>query len=485
MKKQKNQKTPPQSPPIVAISSPRGTGAISIIRLSGEGVHEIAKRLVTVKETIKPKFLHYGLFESGEWRVESGVEDKNNLTLTPNFKLQTPLSNIIRDEVMIAFFSAPNSYTGEDMVELFPHGGEFLTNEILKCFISKGCRTAENGEFSKRAFLNGKIDLTKAEAIVDLIHAQTAGEARIAFDSLSGGVKNSVQVLERELVEVIAKIAVCVDYPEEDLEEVTKSDVQKSVKKTLEKVGALIASYGQGRLLREGVRVALVGETNVGKSSLMNALLGHERSIVTAIAGTTRDYIEENFSIGGQKFVLIDTAGIRESDDEVENIGIERTKKMVDTADMVLECGVWSVENGVNEKNNLTLDSNPKIIIRVQNKIDIAEKVENCDIGISAKTGEGIEKLKKLLSEKSKELTASPFLTSSSPLSLISNPRHYEALVRAKESLALALENLDSFTLDCVNVDLTEALNSISSITGIKATDEVVTEIFKNFCVGK
>ncbi|MCL2861577.1 MAG: tRNA uridine-5-carboxymethylaminomethyl(34) synthesis GTPase MnmE [Firmicutes bacterium] len=603
MKLKKEKETPMQLPPIVAISSPRGTGAISIIRLSGEGVHEIAKRLVTVKETVKPKFLHYGIFSTHNaqctthndcWSDFDGQfvgaatcrplfcsEQSNGRQVADPTSIATKnrtkslnakkfdkhcalcdMHSALKDEVLISFFSAPNSYTGEDMVELYPHGGEFLTNEILNCFIAEGCRIAENGEFSKRAFLNGKIDLTKAEAIVDLINAQTRGEASLAFNALSGGVKDSIQVLERELIETIAKISVCVDYPEEDLEIVTKGEVFASVSKVLEKINVLISSYGQGKLLREGIRVALVGETNVGKSSLMNALLGHDRSIVTEIAGTTRDYIEEGFVINGQKFVLIDTAGIRESDDEVEKIGIERTKKMIETADIVLyifdlignenkivggcnvqesietKChGDWLTDTkcpegveaipclnqsvcprdmkwvfGCQPDTTGAVNDRPhKNTIFVQNKIDLKnEKInyrggilppekdnnkivevlaptstnKNSIFRISAKTGQGIEELKKLLSQKSKQLTQPLTANHQSPTT-ISNPRHYQALVHAKESLTLALQNLNSFTLDYVNVDLNDALNSISSITGIRATDEVIGEIFKNFCVGK
>lgn len=428
---------------IAAISTPVGRGAISVVRMSGKGSIEIAKSLFKNMPE-KANELKLGRF-NGE-----------------NFS----------DQAMCVYFSSPRSYTGEDMVEFQMHGGYAVANAALKTLLNNGCRLAEHGEFTKRAYLNGKMNLANVEGVMDIIDAESVTAAENGYKMLTGALDEKISELQDKLTDLLAQIEVALDYPEEDLEYVTKEQIKNSLSEIKQKTQSLLDTSSKGRIIKNGVNIAIVGKTNVGKSSLLNTLVGYDRAIVTDIEGTTRDTLSESYVYRDVKFNFIDTAGLRKTSDVVENIGIERSKKAVENADIVLL--VYDGEKVDGEYEEIA--KNPKTI-KVFNKADIKNH-GNDVLSVSAKTGENVEKLKEVIYEKIK------LGNISSSDVMITNARHIDCLNRALKSLDRANEVIDE-TLDCISLEIKEGWQALGEITGATANEEVVNRIFEKFCVGK
>ena len=428
---------------IAAISTPVGRGAISVVRMSGKGSIEIAKSLFKNMPE-KANELKLGRF-NGE-----------------NFS----------DQAMCVYFSSPRSYTGEDMVEFQMHGGYAVANAALKTLLNNGCRLAEHGEFTKRAYLNGKMNLANVEGVMDIIDAESVTAAENGYKMLTGALDGKIFELQDKLTDLLAQIEVALDYPEEDLEYVTKEQIKDALSEVKQKTQNLLDTSSKGRIIKNGVNIAIVGKTNVGKSSLLNTLVGYDRAIVTDIEGTTRDTLSESYVYRDVKFNFIDTAGLRKTSDVVENIGIERSKKAVENADIVLL--VYDGEKVDGEYEEIA--KNPKTI-KVFNKADIKNH-GNDVLSVSAKTGENVEKLKEVIYEKIK------LGNISSSDVMITNARHIDCLNRALQSLDRANEVIDE-TLDCISLEIREGWQALGEITGATANEEVVNRIFEKFCVGK
>ncbi|MGN1096232.1 MAG: tRNA uridine-5-carboxymethylaminomethyl(34) synthesis GTPase MnmE [Christensenellales bacterium] len=432
---------------IAAISTPLGKGGIGIVRLSGEDSLAIASKVFTAESfsisDVKPNYMYFGYFKGSDFS----------------------------DKGYMVYFKAPKSFTGEDTVEFQLHGGIRLLEGVVNECVKHGAIPAERGEFTKRAFLNGKLMLSDAEGVIDMINADSAASLRAGFRLMQGYLAKEVVNLESELIDLISSLEASLDYPEEMEDEVLPEipKIKNSVGSRLEK---LIGSASTGKIIKEGIDVALIGEANVGKSSLLNRLVGKDRAIVTDVAGTTRDVIEVSAEYEGVKINFIDTAGIRESDDLVEKFGIEKSKETAKTADAVL-----NVIDDTLKGKPLYVD-NDKPVFNVYNKCDksggkFGKSGKN--YFISAKTGEGVDELLKDVVKL--------FLSGeTSSGEIITSKRHLSALIRAKQ----AIDSVDvTAPIDCVLIDLKEALSCLGEITGNNASEEVIDAIFKNFCVGK
>ena len=440
---------------IACISTPLGTGAISIIRVSGEKCLDIAKKVFFCKdkENIQPRVLNLGDF------VYKNITDK----------------------CLMAYFKAPLSYTGEDMVEFQCHGGEFLAENILKSLLDNGAVLAENGEFSKRAFLNGKLTLDKAEGIIDVINATSEAELKAGYKLLKGELKNKVISLQNTLTTSLAELEVTLDYPEYDDELPAIAKIKNTLKDILEEVNKLLSTAGTGKVIKNGINIAIVGKPNVGKSSLLNALLGEERAIVTNIAGTTRDIITETINFKGMKFNFVDTAGIRESEDVVEKIGIDLSIQSIKTADIVLV--VLDNANGLDDQDKklLELTQNHNRIL-VLNKSDLGTSLNfeaEKTISISALKKENIEQIKELIFNQviDKKMDASSLI--------LTNIRQIDGLKATKTALEQAIEKCDFESADIITFLVKNVWNELGKITGETETEKVIDEIFSKFCLGK
>ena len=440
---------------IACISTPLGTGAISIIRVSGEKCLDIAKKVFFCKdkENIQPRVLNLGDF------VYKNITDK----------------------CLMAYFKAPLSYTGEDMVEFQCHGGEFLAENILKSLLDNGAVLAENGEFSKRAFLNGKLTLDKAEGIIDVINATSEAELKAGYKLLKGELKNKVISLQNTLTTSLAELEVTLDYPEYDDELPAIAKIKTTLKEILEEVNKLLSTAGTGKVIKNGINIAIVGKPNVGKSSLLNALLGEERAIVTNIAGTTRDIITETINFKGMKFNFVDTAGIRESEDVVEKIGIDLSIQSIKTADIVLV--VLDNANGLDDQDKklLELTQNHNRIL-VLNKSDLGTSLNfeaEKTISISALKKENIEQIKELIFNQviDKKMDASSLI--------LTNIRQIDGLKNTKTTLEQAIEKCDFESADIITFLVKNVWNELGKITGETETEKVIDEIFSKFCLGK
>ena len=480
-----------------------GTGAISIIRVSGEDSLAIADKVIDVKGE--------SLSETEGYRLRYGTIFADD--------------GSVLDNVIVSVFRAPHSYTGENSVEISCHASRFIVNAVLELLVNAGARIAAPGEFTRRAFVNGKMDLAQAEAVADVIASQSAAAHRVAMNQLKGGFSSELRVLREKLLTMTSLLELELDFSEEDVEFASRSELGALVEETLTHIVRLTDSFSRGNAIKNGVPVAIVGATNTGKSTLLNALLGEERAIVSDIAGTTRDTIEETLNLGGIMFRFIDTAGIRETDELVEKIGIERTFKKLNEASIVL--GMTDLSRGEDSVladaeyiwSKVNASSSDREFVLLVNKCDVngiesgaagsgtgyvgtgyeaghadkAGKMARIEaalrekgivtkmIPISAKTGSGLPELTEALAEIGRRITGDTDET------LVTNIRHYEALSRAATALGRVRDGLKVATLppDLIAQDLREALYHLGEIVGEISTDEVLGNIFRKFCIGK
>ena len=431
---------------ISAISTAAGTGGVAVIRLSGEGALDIAEKMFspagrTAVKNFIPNMMYAGKTDGGGFT----------------------------DFGMCVYFKAPKSFTGEDVVEFHCHGGVQIARGILSRSWALGARAAEKGEFTRRAFINGKLSLSSAEGMIDMINAESLAVLRAGSMLYNEELTQKIRLLQAELTEILAEIAANSDYPEEDLDGVNEQKIFGCVKTLSEKINKLAASYSCGRKVKDGVSVAICGKPNTGKSSLLNALLGYDKAIVSPEAGTTRDAVEGAVEINGVKFNFTDTAGIRERAGVVESIGIERAKKIISSADLIL-----SVTDGKGEAQT----ERPGEVIRVFNKCDVNPPDGEYDAVVSARTGEGLEELKNLISQKTVgELSLDK--------AFIIEERHYRALSNAAAALDSAIQNAAAFTADVIAIDLKDAWDYLGEITGETANESIINTVFEKFCVGK
>ena len=435
---------------ICAIATPLSKGGIGVIRVSGEDAIEIVQKIFTKK--IIPKAINHG------WIIDNGEKI---------------------DEVIVLPFIAPHSYTGENVAEIQTHGSPVVINHILNMILDKGARLAQRGEFTKRAFLNHKMDLSQAEAVLDLINAKTQKSANSAAGSLCGLLKIKTEEIKSKISSILGKIIASLDFPQ-DVAEVDYEEIITEVQGAIDEINGILKNAKMHNILRQGIKIAVAGRPNAGKSSLFNTLLNLKRAIVTEIEGTTRDTITETLEINGISATLIDTAGIRDkSPDKVENIGIEQSKAAIEEADIVL-C-LYDGQIGICEADekifNLAQDKK-RIIVRT--KCDLCNnQTKNNEISISSKTKEGIEELKKAIYEEISDLnpTQSEFLT---------NQRQQYCLKKSLEALENALNGAKNNELqDLISIDLKAALTNLGEISGEVITEDILSNIFENFCIGK
>lgn len=453
---------------IAAISTPPGTGAIAIVRLSGPDAFEIAQSIFRTAKSGNPHKQRQKPFESHLARHGFIVDSRTDQVI---------------DEVVLIPYRAPKTYTGEDLVEINCHGGSLISREILEICLKSGARLARPGEFTQRAFLSGRIDLTQAEAVLDLIQSKTSRQGRSALSVLSGDLGRTIGKSREELIALLTRVIAGIDFPEE-VGDLPFDDIEEIVNSNLVRLKDLSNTARSGKFLRDGIKIALVGRPNAGKSSLLNQLLKFERAIVTDIPGTTRDSLEELIEINGVPVILVDTAGVRETDDLVEKMGIERTRSTIENADLVLSivdltCGWGEAE----EELSAMIGSRPAIIIG--NKLDLKP---DCDlempagaiagIKISAKTGEGMPDLH--------ECIENWVFKDSKGEDVSLNSRQAELCLKAVNSLVLVQKTIaDNLPHDCLATDLKSAVDALSEICGESVSEEVISEVFASFCIGK
>ncbi|MFS1664344.1 tRNA uridine-5-carboxymethylaminomethyl(34) synthesis GTPase MnmE [Streptococcus sp. zg-JUN1979] len=449
---------------IAAIATPLGEGAIGIVRISGTQALPIIQKLFKGKDLtqVASHTLHYG-------------------------HIIDPDSQEVVDEVMVSVMLAPKTFTRENVIEINTHGGIAITNDILQLVLRSGARMAEPGEFTKRAFLNGRVDLTQAEAVMDIIRAKTDKAAAIAIQQLDGSLKNLITNTRQEILDTLAQVEVNIDYPEyDDVEEMTTSLMREKTKDFQTLLENLLKTAHRGKILREGLSTAIIGRPNVGKSSLLNTLLREDKAIVTDIEGTTRDVIEEYVNIKGVPLKLIDTAGIRDTDDVVEKIGVERSKKALSEADLVLL--VLNNSEPLTPQDRALLemsqDSNRIILL---NKTDLAPAIEINElpkdtIAISVLKGHNIDQIEDAINTLFFEETAGI----EKDATYLSNARHIALIEQALESLKAVNDGLENgMPVDLLQVDMTRCWEILGEITGEAAPDELISKLFSQFCLGK
>ena len=442
---------------IVGIITSIGQGAINVIRLSGDDSIQIVNKIFKGAnlEKVKTHTVHYGHIYNNQDEI---------------------------DEVLVSVFKNPRTYTKEDVVEISSHGGAFIVQKILDLLIEKGARLAEPGEFTKRAFLNGRIDLTKAEAVMDMINAKTDQSLKLANKGLNGKTYQTVTNFRNELLDLIAKIEVNIDYPEYDDAIVIENEIAKPIILNLiQKLEKIIEKANENRVYREGIKTAIIGKPNVGKSSLLNSLINEDKAIVTDISGTTRDIVEGTLIVGGLVLNLIDTAGIRETTDIVEKIGINKSKEMINNAELILLVldGSTPLEKEDYELLNLT-ENKPRIII--SNKSDLgSQKLEYNAIQVSALNKNGLDELETAI----KSIFIKNKVSTYDDIS-ISNTRHINLLKKTNQSLYDAIESIEmEMEIDMVEIDVKNAWLALGEITGETSNDLLLDELFSKFCLGK
>lgn len=455
---------------IAAISTPPGEGAISIVRLSGDQAIEIADKVFqNGKKTLKKvdsHTIHYG-------------------------HIVDPANQQLVDEVMVSVMRSPKTFTREDVVEVNCHGGIVVVNELLQLMLREGARLAEPGEFTKRAFLNGRVDLSQAEAVMDLIRAKTDKAMNVAINQLDGNLSKLIRQLRQEILETLAQVEVNIDYPEyDDVEELTTKLLLEKAGQVSQQIDALLINAKQGKILREGLSTAIIGRPNVGKSSLLNYLLHEEKAIVTDIAGTTRDVIEEYVSVRGVPLKLVDTAGIRETEDIVERIGVERSRKALSEADLILLVLNQSEELTQEDRNLLEATRELKRIILL-NKTDLQPKLDREELqhligkdellAISVLQQDGLNQLE--------EAIAALFFggqTGEKDATYVSNTRHIALLENASQALKEVQSGIEAgMPVDLVQIDMTRCWDYLGEIVGDSVQDELITQLFSQFCLGK
>ena len=449
---------------IAAVSTGNQISAIGILRLSGDGCAEVAGKVFT---------------------LNSGLP----LTDAPNRKLVlgtlSDKQGRAIDQCMAVYTRGPYSYTGEDTVEFHCHGSPAVLAAGLEALYLAGARPAARGEFTKRAFLNGQLALTQAEAVIDLIEADTADAAANAAGQVGGILHNKLAPIYNDLTDLCSHFHAVLDYPDEDIEDFGLENYNSTLRSDAKALYALLQTYGQGRILKQGVAAAIVGKPNVGKSSLLNALAGYERVIVTEVAGTTRDTVEETVMLGSTRLRLIDTAGIRQTDDKIEAIGVDRSRKAVADADLVIYVCDGSQPLTDEDRSVIELCADMPKSIALINKSDLGKAVLPSDlpfmtvIPVCAKTGDGLDSLADVVDE---------MFASSAPCdgSILTNPRQFDAIRRAYEAMLRALQSMMlGLTPDAVLTDVEEAMGAIGEVTGATVREDITARIFERFCVGK
>lgn len=450
---------------ISAISTAYGEGGIGIVRMSGSRSYEILSDIFDNIDKVENRKLTYG-------------------------HIRDPRDGRTVDEVLVAYMKAPHTYTGEDVVEINCHGSMVALRKILDITLKEGASLAEKGEFTKRAFLNGKINLSQAEAVIDLIKASSSSGYDVALSQLDGSFGKNISEIRQKLVDILVDITVNIDYPDEDIEEILYENLRKNIFKIKEDIDYLISTSDTGRILKDGIKIAIIGKPNVGKSSLMNRLLMENRAIVTDIPGTTRDVIQENMMIRNIPVILIDTAGIRETDDKIEKIGIEKSKETFNDADLILfllNSGDvitdedYSIMNRVANKNVLVL----------LNKSDMDRKIETGRIkeilgdktflDTSMETGQGVEELKDII----EKMVYKGNLKQDNSL-IVTNVRHLNLLRDASAFLEDSLKSIDSNQpLEFIEIDVKNTYDDLGAILGEEVGDDILNEVFSRFCLGK
>lgn len=445
---------------IVAISTPQGVGGVAVVRLSGPQAKEMALRHLSV-DALEPRHSHFARFSDG---------------------------NTLLDEVLAVWFPAPHSYTGEDVVEISCHGSLYVQQAILQALIGAGARMADPGEFTMRAYLGGRLNLSQAEAVADLIEAVTPAQHRLAVSQLRGGYAEELKTLRQQLIDLTALLELELDFSQEDVEFANRSRLEQLVEDTSLKITSLRNTFHQGNALKHGIPTAIIGRPNAGKSSLLNALLADDRAIVSPIPGTTRDTVEETLTIDGITLRLIDTAGLHHTDDPLEKMGIRRTEAAAVQADIILfvhdaTCPWNEAIEDLQELQDAGVDFNSKHLWIVHNKVDLLDGMPQwmeSGIAVSSVKGTGLDRLRACMVEalaKERPLTDEPLLT---------NLRHYEALGLTNKALFEVMRGLKNGTpADLLAVDLRDALYHLGTITGEVTNNEVLSNIFSRFCIGK
>ncbi len=449
---------------IIALATPQGVGAIAIIRISGKDAIRVCNEVFFGKnlEEQASHTIHLGTIRDGEKII---------------------------DEVLVSLFKGPRSFTKENVVEISTHGSSYIVNQVLKLFVRKGVRLAKPGEFTQRAFLNGQFDLAQAEAVADLIHSDSESSHQAALNQMRGGFSSEIQELRNQLIHFASMIELELDFSEEDVEFVSREVLRQLVERILRLVEELILSFDLGNVIKNGVPTVIAGKPNAGKSTLLNALLNEEKAIVSDIAGTTRDFIEDELSLGGVIFRFIDTAGLRETTDTIEAIGVSRTQEKMRTASLILylfdlsDTDLVEVHRDLNKLDNLGVP-----YLKVGNKLDAAKLNLVSDLQstypdmlfISAGNKENLDLLKARILEL---VNLDKFRTGNT---VVTNVRHYDSLTKTRESLLEVLGGLDQLvTNDFLAMDIRRALHYLGEITGEVTTDDLLANIFSKFCIGK
>lgn len=456
---------------IAAISTATGTGGIGIIRMSGKECFQILKKIFVPKN------------------LDTCIEEVPGYTIKYGHIIDNKTKEII-DEVLVSFFRAPKSYTTEDMCEINSHGGTIVEQKILEQCLLNGAELAEPGEFTKRAFLNGRMDLTQAESVMDIINAKTDKEAKASLSQLEGNLSHCILEIRSDLLDIMADIEASIDYPEYDIEETTNQKALEILNKVKGKLIQLENSFQSGKILKDGVKTVIVGKPNAGKSSLLNIMLNEDRAIVSNQAGTTRDTIEEFIKIQGVPLKIIDTAGIRQTEDEIEAIGVKKAIDLIDDADLVIAIFDQSEELDKEDERVLELIKNKKTIILL-NKCDLSEKNENTTsymskinktvIEASMKTKKGIDELYNTIVKMFQvgEVDIGKDV-------IITNIRHKNQIHKSLESIERGIQTVENqMPIDIVAVEIKQALEDLGSITGDNVSEDIIQSIFSKFCLGK
>lgn len=449
---------------IAAISTAPGIGGIGIIRISGKECFSILDKI----------FEPFNNTEKKGYTIKYGKIVDNGVVI---------------DEVLVSYFFAPKSYTTEDMCEINSHGGMVVMRQILDLCLNNGAELAEAGEFTKRAFLNGRIDLTQAEAVIDVINSKTDKEARASINQLEGNLSKRITEIRQDLISGMADIEVSIDYPEYDIEEMTNSQILELLYRNKDRLDKIEKTFSNGKILRDGVKIAIIGRPNAGKSSLLNLLLNEERAIVTEIEGTTRDTIEEYISLEGIPFKIIDTAGIRDTNDTVEKIGVNKAIEIAEKSDLII--AIFDISKKIIDEDKKILDMlKEKNAIIILNKIDITDESIDKDIfdktgkkivKISAKTQDGVQDL---LEEMIKMVSNEEIQADGELLAI--NSRHKSLICKARDALQKAIDTINSgMPLDVISIYIKDILEELGKITGESVTDDIINEIFSKFCLGK